>query len=365
MRVRVRHLVERGGAFYFQATPAMRAAQIVSAPLGTDRAAAIAKAEAYNAQWDAFRIDGEKARQHGTIRWLIRQYEQSAAYRRLAPKTTREIDRLLAILVRELGDERAAAMERWHVKQFHREQADAVSADHAARLVKELRKLFFVAMDEGLRTDNPARSLRLAGARGRDVVWSPVDVEIFVAQADAMGRPSLGTAALLMYDLAQSPIDARLMPWSAYSAGAFRFRRSKTNKAAAHDGRTSRLIEIPATQRLIRRLDGIGRHGTQIVTSEATGRPYAEFDFNHWCRYVRFVADLPTELQMMDLRRSRAVHLAEAGATTAEVVAVTGHSIERGERILEVYLPRSGKMAASAVAKGERRTKFERPPGDV
>lgn len=361
MRVTVRHLVERSGAFYYQATPAMRRTGIASVPLGRDRAEAIRLAEKYNAAWDATRA-GEDAPKttHGTIRWLVRQYEQSPAYRRLAAKSKREIDRLLAILTKTIGDERAAAVERWHIKQFHREQADAVSGDHANRLVKELRKLLFLAMDEGLRNDNPARNLRLAGTPGRDAVWSPIDVSLFVAMADRLGRPSLGTAALLMYELAQSPIDARLMPWSAYQGGVVTFRRSKTSKAAAQDGRTSRLIEVPATQRLIARLGNVARKGPQIVLSEETGRPYTEYDFSHWCRYVRFIADLPPDLKMMDLRRSRAVHLAEAGATTAEVVAVTGHSIERGERILEVYLPRSGAMAASAVAKGEKRTKFER-----
>ena len=45
------------------------------------------------------------------------------------------------------------------------------------------------------------------------------------------------------------------------------------------------------------------------------------------------------------------VRLAEAGCTTPEIAAISGHSIERTERILEVYLPRTRAMASAAIAK--------------
>ena len=60
-------------------------------------------------------------------------------------------------------------------------------------------------------------------------------------------------------------------------------------------------------------------------------------------------------LQARDLRRTAAVRLAEAGATAPEIAAVTGHSIDRTERILEVYVPRTKAMATATITKLERK----------
>ncbi len=49
------------------------------------------------------------------------------------------------------------------------------------------------------------------------------------------------------------------------------------------------------------------------------------------------------------------VNLARAGATVPEIAAITGHSIDRTQSILEVYLPRDTHMARAAIVKLERK----------
>ena len=64
----------------------------------------------------------------------------------------------------------------------------------------------------------------------------------------------------------------------------------------------------------------------------------------------------------MDLRRTAAVWLAEAGCSVPEIAAITGHEIDRTARILETYCPRTSTMAVNAIAKLEqykRRTELE------
>ena len=58
-------------------------------------------------------------------------------------------------------------------------------------------------------------------------------------------------------------------------------------------------------------------------------------------------------LQARDLRRTAVVNLARAGATTPEIAAITGHSIDRVQRILETYLPRDVHMARAGIVKLE------------
>ena len=59
-------------------------------------------------------------------------------------------------------------------------------------------------------------------------------------------------------------------------------------------------------------------------------------------------------LQFRDLRRTAIVRLAEACATVPEIASISGHTIDRCQRILEVYLPRNSKMAKAAVDKLEK-----------
>lgn len=60
------------------------------------------------------------------------------------------------------------------------------------------------------------------------------------------------------------------------------------------------------------------------------------------------IAGIPDDVQLRDIRRTASKERAEAGATEAELAAGTGHSIERGSQILDVYNPRSYSLAKSA-----------------
>ena len=124
------------------------------------------------------------------------------------------------------------------------------------------------------------------------------------------------------------------MRWPWYHGGAFRIRQGKTGK----------LIDVPVTDELRRALDTTARQAPQIVLSEVTGVPYKADNFRAVFADVREEAGLKG-LQFLDLRRTAVVRLAEAGCTVPEISAITGHSIDRTEKILEVYLPRNSTMA--------------------
>jgi integrase len=66
-------------------------------------------------------------------------------------------------------------------------------------------------------------------------------------------------------------------------------------------------------------------------------------------RDARRAAGLPDTLQFRDLRRTAMVRLAEAGATLAQIAAISGHSIETTQKILEHHVPRTRLMALAAM----------------
>jgi hypothetical protein len=43
------------------------------------------------------------------------------------------------------------------------------------------------------------------------------------------------------------------------------------------------------------------------------------------------------------------VRMAEAGATAAQIAAVSGHTIDQTSRILDTYIPRRGEVGAGAI----------------
>ena len=71
-------------------------------------------------------------------------------------------------------------------------------------------------------------------------------------------------------------------------------------------------------------------------------------------RKVCNAAGIGPELQARDLRRTAAVRLREADCSDLDIVAITGHSIERTKQILQTYLPPTTVASFNAVAKWER-----------
>jgi hypothetical protein len=58
--------------------------------------------------------------------------------------------------------------------------------------------------------------------------------------------------------------------------------------------------------------------------------------------------------QRRDLRRTGIVRLAEAGATTPQIAALSGHSIDYCQRIIDTYLPRRTEVALGGIEAWER-----------
>jgi hypothetical protein len=71
-------------------------------------------------------------------------------------------------------------------------------------------------------------------------------------------------------------------------------------------------------------------------------------------------------LHFHDLRGTTVTLLAESGCTLPEIVSITGHSLRTAQTIIEKYLKRTSKLAASAIAKFENvlETEFAKRPAN-
>jgi hypothetical protein len=94
-----------------------------------------------------------------------------------------------------------------------------------------------------------------------------------------------------------------------------------------------------------------------IIASEATGRPYTEDNFRHTFADIRDQVPECRGLRFMWLRHTAVTRLAEAGSTTSEIAAISGHSDKTVDEIIVRYRVRTKKMAVSAF---QRRPRAER-----
>lgn len=268
-----------------------------------------------------------------SVRSMIRVYEQSERYSALAKGTKLYYDKEIVWLLRLFGDLPIEALTRQVVVEYVT-GLSSIKRKRAAAAV--LSCLFDQAMYRGILSQNPALRLRLQRGRRRADVWADEEVSIAVDACDKRGLEPVATWITLLQYTAQRSNDAATMTWKQYDGAAIQLVQQKTGK----------LVWVPCHRRLRARLDALPRNSVQIAPGGVT-----------WLgdRFREVRKDLGLmHLQPRDLRRTAMVRMSEAGATTQYIAAVSGHSINATEQILETYVPRTKAMASGAIDLWER-----------
>lgn len=216
------------------------------------------------------------------------------------------------------------------------------SLHRANGVAKILRRIWFVGRRGPLGDDhpNPFQQMGLQKLIRRKVMWTEPEVLQFINKADELGYWSVGTLALLCYDLCQRPGDMRKLLWSNFDGEVFDFIQEKTS--------TEMVLEL--SPRLSQRFADIvrGKDDDHIINYEATGRPYDMRMYAKVAQHVRKEAKLNPDLQIRDLRRSGATEMGQSGATEDEIAAVTGHT---SRQMLEIYVNPTRKTASRGMQK--------------
>jgi integrase len=291
-----------------------------------------------------FKLDRE------TVDALFHFYTQHKAFKTKSDNTKRTYRFLYKTVAHIRIGQSNAPFGQVLARSVDAEMADKVydavrenySVHRANGVCKILRRIWFTGRRGFLAPNsvNPFAQMGLTDTPPRIVLWEPEQVAEFIDQADEQGLYSIGTLALMCYDLCQRPGDMRKVTWSQYSDGIFTFTQEKTKAK----------IEIEASQRLKQRLLGLNRTSEDdpIVLCENTGKQYDNRLYSKYAAKIRAAAGLPDNLQLRDLRRTGATELAEAGCTEDELRSITGHM---SRNVLNVYVRPTKKLAASAMSK--------------
>ena len=271
----------------------------------------------------------------GTLRALAVSYFASPAFRTTRPSTQYTYRNVIDRLCAEHGDKRVALLQRDHVVKLLAARAATPATANALR--RSLRALMQHAVEIGMRADNPTADVRkVPTAKGEGYhSWTEGEIEQFERHHPVGSRARLAFAPLLYTGQRRS--DVVRMGRQHLSDNAICVRQVKTGRE----------VWVPVHEALTPILASASTNLTFLLTDQ--GKPYTAAGFGNWFRDQCRAAGL-CGCSAHGLRKAAARRLAEAGCSTHEIGAITGHaSLKEIARYTEAADRR--RLAASAMAK--------------
>lgn len=279
----------------------------------------------------------------GTINDLIRRFEASPAFAELAATTKAEYVRKFKIVAKEWGSAPIPSFGYPAFKTDVLDWRDAIAMRGARReadnLASALARLGSWALGRGEITTNVLDKIdRVYRSDRSDKIWLPEHVQKFLAVA----IPELATALLLAMHTGQRQGDLIALPWKGYDGTRITLTQGKS--------RGKRKVNIKCTEALKAHLDSLPRRGLLILLTPG-GRAWKKRYLNEKWDEAYKASGIDAGLHFHDLRGTAVTMLAQAGCTTQEIVAITGHSLTDATSILDVYLSRTRELADAAIIK--------------
>ena len=271
----------------------------------------------------------------GTLRALAVSYFASPAFRTTRASTQYTYRNVIDRLCADHGDKRVALLQQEHVIKLLAARAATPGTANALR--RSLRALMQHAVAIGMRSDDPTRDVRKVPAAKGDGYhsWTEGEIEQFERHHPVGSRPRLAFALLLYTGQRRS--DVVRMGHQHLSDNAICVRQVKTGRE----------VWVPVHEALAPILAEASANLTFLLTDQ--GKPYTAAGFGNWFRDQCREAGL-RGCSAHGLRKAAARRLAEAGCSTHEIAAITGHaSLKEVARYTEAVDRR--RLAASAMAK--------------
>lgn len=304
-------------------------------------------------EWLTKRGQGERTTYDGTLRSLIRLYQQTAesSYFEVKSNTRTMYDESLRLLETSVGARRLEKVtgldiRRWHSK-FKEPAADGKPERHrrAYKAIQLLRIVvgFGVVMNiaECFRLKTVMEEMRFHVPRGRTAAVSFEQTKAICDLAISKGRLSIALAQALQFELTLRQIDVigRWEDAEEVGTGGIVYRgqrwrdgllwsdiddkgvlvktTSKTGKVAEHD-----TMQYPFL-RAIMDLVPTGQRFGPVVKSETTGLPYQQRYFIKMWRTLADACGVPKDVWNRD---SRAGGITEGGDAGADIEMLRHHA---------------------------------------
>lgn len=248
----------------------------------------------------------------GTFDALAVAYYRSPQFRSTSAATQRTYRFAIDKWRQKHGAKRVAHLERRHISDHLADRHDNGGPEAANQLRKVLKILCRFAVEEKWRSDDPSIGIRKYKSKGEGFTpWTEADIKKFLERWGAGTRERLALC-LLLY-LGQRRGDTVRMGRQHRTGDTIRVTQSKTGTQ----------LTIALHPELGSVLDALPNDNLTYLTT-MWGKPFTAAGFGNWFRDTCDAAGLAGR-SAHGLRKSAARRLAEAGCTTKQIAAITGH----------------------------------------
>jgi integrase len=240
----------------------------------------------------------------------------------------------------DLGHRKFRDLRRQHIEKMMTKRAKTPAA--ANDLLKKFRFLMRFAIQNDWLDKDPTTGIERFD-EGERHAWIEEEIALFEARW-AVGTPERTAFALLLHT-GQRLADVTEMVWSdIVNNAAIRVAQNKTGAK----------LTIPLHSELRAALNATPREHLSILTTNF-GRPFTHKGFGNWMADRIAMAELPDRCVTHGLRKAAARRLAEAGCTTKQIMAITGHITSR---MIDHYTKAAEEeqMAMAAMLQLEKQT---------
>lgn len=273
-----------------------------------------------------------------TVGALVLAYQKSSDFKKKRPNTQKTYLRAMGHILDEYRDVALSALKRRHVRALH----DKFEATPA--LANQVKDVFAILLQFAIEleyiTSNPAARIK-PFQQGEHRRWTNAEISFALARVPEHIRRAL----VLLLFTGQRAGDVARMAWSDFDGSAIRVTQEKTGAR----------LWVPCHATLKAELESWQQEKTKTTTLLANleGRPFASGQ--QFSSAVSHALRAYPELdgcRAHGLRKSAAALLAEAGCSTLEIAAITGHATLKE---LERYTREADQLtrATSAIRKLE------------
>ncbi|MET0530861.1 MAG: tyrosine-type recombinase/integrase [Microvirga sp.] len=255
----------------------------------------------------------------GTFRRLRAEYFGSIDFLRTKPSSQRTTRGILEPFFEKHGHRLVKQMTRGHVQDLVAAKKETPAA--ANNLLKKLRALMGFAIANGWRTDDPTAKIKRF-KEGEYHTWTDEQVRQFEARWP-LGTRQRTAFALALYT-GQRRGDLARMTWSDIDP-------TRCTITVVQE-KTGARLRITLHSKLQLALAAWERKH-MVVLATSYGKAPTAAGFGNYMAEAFDAAGLPQECVLHGIRKAAARRLAEAGCSTRQIMAITGHkSLEEIER---------------------------------
>ena len=256
---------------------------------------------------------------------LIKKYYSSNDFNMLRDKSKQDYKYFLNILSKEFGSQTCEQITSKQAKHSYEEWVKR-GITFANYLCTCSSRVFRYGIDMEYVTNNPFGNIRRKTPIQRKVVWTRENIKQFLdACYSDFDYRNIGLIVQMAYEWCQRIGDMRLLKWDSFDFDSQKLHLEQSKKRAE--------VFLPISDNLFEMLqqqkEEFGFQEYVAPRVKPIGGVYEPYGLTYLSKMGRKainMANLPSELRLMDIRRTGTTEMVEAGVPMGQIMSVTGHT---------------------------------------